>query len=139
MDPALCRAVAARPADWSPVETDCALCSMAPFADEALEAALTSALADGGLSLAGPLRMIRHRGGEHGLPKGEGLGLLLDLTEGRSYHGGLVLTGDAPLTGWRPEAGSITLFDAGAPPLLSLVTGAAPAPRVAVLATVAVL
>jgi hypothetical protein len=86
---------------------------------------------------ASDLRLIRHSPGQSGLPPlaGGRTGLVLDLnSDWSSPHGGLLLFQDGDrVRGWRPERGSLTLFDGSRPPILSLVTPAARTPRLAVL------
>ena len=137
MDSRLCAAAAARAAAWTGLEAEGLRCWTAPLDDEALVAAVTAALAEAGLAPPTDLSLIRHAGEDHGLPKGPGIGFLLDLADGRSGQGGLVMTGDDPMRGWRPEAGVLTLFDGARPPLLTTVTPGAATPRLAVFGHIA--
>lgn len=90
---------------------------------------------------ASDLKLIRHRGGQYGLPLADidRVGFILDLSpDWHSEYGGLLMFEDGDrLRGWRPEPGALTLFDLSRPLVLSLVTTAAPAPRLAVLGRLA--
>lgn len=133
VDPALCRRVAERAATWTVVEAEGVRCSSAPFHDKALATAIAGALSAMGLSAPSSLTLLRCAPDDHGLPAGEGIGFLLDLTDGRVIDGGLVMDRREPMTGWRPEAGALILFDAARPPLLTVMAPHAPGFRVAVL------
>lgn len=82
------------------------------------------------LELAGDLTLLRHRTGDRGLPApppDAGYRFVVDLTDARSSVGGGVLlfldeTGRG--SGWRAEAGAITIWSGDDPELTELVPGA---------------
>ena len=82
------------------------------------------------LELAGEPVLIRHRPGDHGLPPaaaGAVYRFAMDLTDARtSVTGGVLLfldeTGKG--SGWRAEAGAVTLWSGADPELTELVPGA---------------
>lgn len=82
------------------------------------------------------LRWLRHPPGARGLPAFEGAGFVLDLNaDWRSEWGGLLLFVEPSgrVEGWRPEPGGLTLFQGHAPPVLTQVTPAALAHRLALI------
>lgn len=103
-----------------------------PLAD-----AVAAALAREGFGPPATIRLLRHGSLARGLPKAEGLVFMLDLTDGRSQDGGLLLFGEDRVDGWRPEAGALTVFDGSRPPLMTLVTATAKSPRISVFGTLA--
>jgi hypothetical protein len=118
---------AAAMADWSSLAGDGYALDIASLGAPALMTALG----------ASDLRLIRHDHGQLGLPPADRgrIGFILDLNTGwPSEHGGLLMFQDGDrLRGWRPERGALTLFDLSRPLILSVVTPAARAPRLAVL------
>lgn len=129
LDADLCEALRAAPAEWRGESGPGRRYEVAPLAAE-LAARVRAAFAEAGLAAPAELRLMRHATGDHGLPPGAVL--VLDLEPAwRSADGGLLLfpEGDDRAVGWRPEAGAVTLFDADAPPVLSLVAPCAPNPR----------
>lgn len=133
VDRDLCLAAAGRSASWTLTRSDGVRCASAPLHDEPLAGAIIAALADVGLTPPASITLLRWSADDHGLPAGQGIGFLLDLTDGRLVDGGLLLSGGEPMTGWRPEAGGMALFDASRPPLLTVMAPHAVTPRVAVL------
>ncbi len=103
-----------------------------PFDDRVFTRCLAEALAQIGLE-AGALRLVRHQSGGFGLPAAEGpLAFAIDLnSDWRSDWGGLLLFAGArgPLSGWRPEPGALTVFDAAGGAALSLIAPEAVEPR----------
>lgn len=91
---------------------------------------VAAALLAEGLEPDGALAVVRHRPGDRGLPSLESaapFGFALDLTEARrTLDGGLLLFIDAAgrATGWRAEAGALTLWSGPDPQLTELAPGA---------------
>lgn len=64
-------------------------------------------------------------------PLPTGRGFVLDLSDRPSQQGGLLLVPDGDrLTGWRPEAGALTVFEPGALLVSPVTPGAAPRPAI---------
>ena len=87
---------------------------------------LQAAFQASGLAVGTRVVWLRHGPGRYGLPdNADGqTRWMLDFNEGwRSAWGGLLLFVDdgARAEGWRPEAGSLTVFAPEAPPVLTLV------------------
>lgn len=129
----LCAEVAGAAVTWIPEgDHERAVLSSPPLAS-----AIAEALKGLGLPAPTSLRLLRHGPLARGLPAVSGLVFLLDLTDGRSQDGGLLLFGEERVEGWHPEAGALTVFDGSRPPLLTLVTATAKAPRLSVFGTLA--
>lgn len=129
----LCAALAATLDGWTRRDAhEVTSLSAGPLID-----ALSAALAEAGLGRPGGVWALRHGPGAHGLPTAAGTGFLLDLTDGRSQDGGLLLFGEERVEGWRPQAGALTVFSADHPPVLTLVAPDARAPRLSVFGTLA--
>lgn len=88
------------------------------------------ALRSQGLQPDGALFLVRHRAGDRGLPalpETTTVGFAIDLSESRrAVDGGLLLFADdgGRVTGWRAEAGAVTLWSGDDPELTELAPGA---------------
>ncbi len=89
-----------------------------------------AALSRQGLGLSGPLMLLKHGPGDRGLPtlvQDGDLAFAIDLTEARrTIDGGLLLFIESTgrVSGWRAEAGMMTVWSGADPELTELAPGA---------------
>lgn len=87
------------------------------------------ALSQQGLKVSGALVVLKHGPGDRGLPalsSAEELGFAIDLTDARrTLDGGLLLfvEGSGRVSGWRAEAGMMTVWSGADPDLTELAPG----------------
>lgn len=125
--PAILRIQAGQPPAFASVEWD----SGDTFARAAAPASLIEfaavALAREGFEIDGAVSLIRHHASDRGLPAwAAGSGFALDLTSARrTLDGGLLLFAgeDGRVSGWRAEAGALTVWSGYGPDITELAPG----------------